>query len=629
MNYHDGRVMREKLLILAVVVVGLLALSGVASGQTADPDGVDVGEVECEFPFEPGDGLRASVTSSGVEEKPDTLVTASPSVSQIVWEMGIEDRVVGVGSRSFSQYLDGINDERIDDITVFAADSSFDEEAFIQDVSQADNGEPADVAIGALFVTGLDQVENWPDSFERHWFFTSESFEDIQKKVLDIGSMTGECEAAEEVVEDMQDTIDRVERSVEFRDEPVVMFGAPSEGQDNFVPVEGTFKHDIITTAGGENVYATIGMEDEDGLEQLIGDEKVAEALSEDPDWIVLAGQGPEAIPDEGVDGDLYSQTTAVQEDQILTVDQNFISQDGPRVVIPLERMARAFHPGAFTDETTSIGGGGSGESDGLPEPDIDVEEVTQRLSPVDDDVSRAEFSDGPVDAVEINAEVEGDVTSSVVDTGDAPGAPVQRVSITVPEEARESSGTVRFLVDSDRLEAADVPADDLLAVKDDGGWMPLDTTTLETDDGVTVVADTPSFSDFAVVASTPPVALVDASAEDGTVTLSAADSYDEYGEVVGYEWTVEDEEYDGETVEVEADEGQATLTVTNDAGLTNETTVEFSVDEETSEDETEAEEDEEDDDIADDEPAEEEGLPGFTAVAALVALISFALVRR
>ncbi len=586
--------MRPKTTVALALLLGLaFAATGAVTvtAQTAE---------DCGFPYE----TTGTYGETTLEEEPEDIVTLAPSVSQTLWEIEAQDKVTGMDSFSF--YLEETED--VTDVGT-AFDPSFPEQVVAQ--------EP-DLVLGALL--NPDQADALDDAgLEYHTVASTGGFDGIYEKVEELGRLVGECEGADETVADMKDTVAEVESAVDNMNEPLVMFGAPSEGQDNFVPVKGTFKHDIITTAGGENVYATIGMEDEDGLEQLISDEKVAEALSEDPDWIVLAGEGPEAVPNT----DMYNQTTAVQEDQILTVNRNYINQEAPRILIPLERMARAFHPDAFADTAGTGGGAGAG----LPEPDVGVEEASSGLS-VADGVSRAEFADGPVDAVEVHAELEGEVTVSVVDTGDAPGTPVQRVTVSVPEEARDLSGTVRFLVDSDRLEAADVPADDLLAVKDDNGWTPLETAALETDDGVTVVADTPSFSDFAVVASTPPVVLADASVDDGTVTLSAADSYDEYGDIVDYGWSVDGETYEGETVEVEADEGEATLTVTNDAGLTNETTVEFSVDEETADYETGAEEGEADD-VADDEPTEEEGLPGFTAVAALVALLSFALVRR
>jgi hypothetical protein len=422
------------------------------------------------------------------------------------------------------------------------------------------------------------------------------------------------------------------------------MFGTPTEDESNFVPGEGTFKHDVITTAGGENVYSRIGIEGE--LEKLLSDEKRVEALSEDPDWIII--ESGDSVPRT----DLYNQTTAVRKDQILTVNTNYINQDAPRIVTPLERMARAFHPDAFTPD--SDGGGRPSLDLGDDESDV----VTSRLT-VTDGVSVAEFGTGVLEAVEINAETEGDVTVSNVEIGDAPGLALRRISVDVPEDASDAGGSVRMSIDEEALEDAGVPAEDLLVVGLDEGWKSLETTRIETDAGVTLVAETSVFVEFAVVASTEPTPVVESTVgeEDGTVTLDASSSSDEYGEIVSYRWEMSDETYEGGTVELTAEDGdEISLTVTNDAGLSATTTetVEFAdegeTDEETDEgsgessdtgdgpennaEEEETEDGEQNDDTEDETQTDgggddgSEGLPGFTAVVALAALVAFIAAR-
>jgi hypothetical protein len=289
--------------------------------------------------------------------------------------------------------------------------------------------------------------------------------------------------------------------------------------------------------------------------------------------------------------------------------------------------MARSFHPEAFADPGDGGGDGGSGR---LEAPDGTGDGLTASVS-VADDVSRAEFEDGPVETVELGAAVEGDVTVRSLDASSAPGTPLTRFSVTVPEEARDSPGTVRLRADGSALDGAGVSSEELVVVKlGDGPPTPLNTTTFDTEAGVTVVADTPGFSEFAVVASTPPRAVAEASAENGSVTLSASGSYDVHGEVVGYGWTVGDETHEGESVTVETDADEAALTVTNDAGLTNGTAVELpgvngtARDGEGTEETNDGNRSEGDESGTDGED-DGEGLPGFTAVAALAALVALA----
>ena len=607
----------------AIVLLGLTVLAASVGVGAAQDTGVDL--ETCDFPYEAPDGETV------IEEEPERVVPGIAGVSQILWELDAQEKVVGLTSNSF--YLED-TDEYTDLGTTLGG--GFEENVIAQD---------PDIVVNALFEPeGLEETLE-SAGIEYYFLPQSGSFEDIKKNVRLTGRLIGECEEAEDVVEDMDETISNVENAVEGEPRPLVMFGTPTEDESNFVPGEGTFKHDVITTAGGENVYSRIGIEGE--LEKLLSDEKRVEALSEDPDWIII--ESGDSVPRT----DLYNQTTAVRKDQILTVNTNYINQDAPRIVTPLERMARAFHPDAFTPD--SDGGGGSPSLD-LGEDESDV--VTSRLT-VTDGVSVAEFGTGVLEAVEINAETEGDVTVSNVEIGDAPGLALRRISVDVPEDASDAGGSVRMSIDEETLEDAGVPAEDLLVVGLDEGWKSLETTRIETDAGVTLVAETSAFGEFAVVASAEPTPVVESTVgeEDGTVTLDASSSSDEYGEIVSYRWEMGDETYEGETVELAAEDGgEISLTVTNDAGLSATTTetVEFAdegeTDEETDEgsgessdtgdgpennaEEEETEDGEQNDDTEDETQTDgggddgSEGLPGFTAVAAIVAALALAVAR-
>ena len=606
----------------AIVLLGLTVLAASVGVGAAQDTGVDL--ETCDFPYEAPDGETV------IEEEPERVVPGIAGVSQILWELDAQEKVVGLTSNSF--YLED-TDEYTDLGTTLGG--GFEENVIAQD---------PDIVVNALFEPeGLEETLE-SAGIEYYFLPQSGSFEDIKKNVRLTGRLIGECEEAEDVVEDMDETISNVENAVEGEPRPLVMFGTPTEDESNFVPGEGTFKHDVITTAGGENVYSRIGIEGE--LEKLLSDEKRVEALSEDPDWIII--ESGDSVPRT----DLYNQTTAVRKDQILTVNTNYINQDAPRIVTPLERMARAFHPDAFTPDSD---GGGRPSLD-LGEDESDV--VTSRLT-VTDGVSVAEFGTGVLEAVEINAETEGDVTVSNVEIGDAPGLALRRISVDVPEDASDAGGSVRMSIDEETLEDAGVPAEDLLVVGLDEGWKSLETTRIETDAGVTLVAETSVFVEFAVVASTEPTPVVESTVgeEDGTVTLDASSSSDEYGEIVSYRWEMSDETYEGGTVELTAEDGdEISLTVTNDAGLSATTTetVEFAdegeTDEETDEgsgessdagdgpennaEEEETEDGEQNDDTEDETQTDgggddgSEGLPGFTAVVALAALVAFIAAR-
>lgn len=298
---------------------------------------------------------------------------------------------------------------------------------------------------------------------------------------------------------------------------------------------------------------------------------------------------------------------------------------------------------GDSTDGSDSVSGGGGGggigtvdESTELLELDaVATETVTpsadfeanQRVAALDSvkNVDSIAF-DGTDQVGEI---IVGDVDPDSTEVN-PPGRAVTVQEISVPDDATDRSATISFSVSADRLEAVGAEPSELTAVRlNDGEWEPLEATVSEeTADGVTLQAETPGFSVFAVNAVSDPEAT--AAIDPGTVTageevtLDGSDSTDEYGEIVAYDWSLADQSISGETATATVDEpGEYTveLTVTNDAGETDTTTATLAV-EPAADDGDGPDDDGPDGDDPTDEPA---GL-GTTAIALLVALALLAV---
>jgi PGF-pre-PGF domain-containing protein/PGF-CTERM protein len=107
-----------------------------------------------------------------------------------------------------------------------------------------------------------------------------------------------------------------------------------------------------------------------------------------------------------------------------------------------------------------------------------------------------------------VNTDVDGDVTvrtlsSEPDETGLSPGRSARVTEIAVPDNAADTSATIRMRVTTDRLEEINASSDQLRINRyndDDDGWQTLETrVTDENADEVIVEADTPGFSYFSV----------------------------------------------------------------------------------------------------------------------------------
>jgi iron complex transport system substrate-binding protein len=305
--------------LLLVSIVAATLVGGTAGTAAASHDGED-----CSFPVSATDATGAEVT---LDEPPEEVVVADAASAQTLWEIGAEDRIIGMPVRGYTAYLEG-SENRTDVLTDDGTDLE------VETIVDLD----PDLVIAAnpdFYSAGT--VEQLREAgLTVYQYPLEESIEDIYAKMTLYGHLMGECAPAEATVDEMRAEVTAIEERVADRDRPAVLYYF-----FEYTAGEGTFTHDLITTAGGENVAASAGIE---GFAP-INDETIAER---DPEWIVTTDD------DGAVDTsrEPLASTTAVQNDQVLRVDANLASQAGPRVVEPLGRMAEAFHPEATAEPT-------------------------------------------------------------------------------------------------------------------------------------------------------------------------------------------------------------------------------------------------------------------------------------
>lgn len=327
------------LIAVAVVLAGVPA-TGLGAPATTAPADVSQGE-DCGFPYSSTDATGTEVT---VEANPERIVALQASSAQILWEIGLQSNVVGMPVRSYTDYLDG-SENRTDVLT---------EDGASVDVERVVALEP-DLVIAPSSVPNAT-VEQLRDADVTVYRFSFDrSIEGIYAKTELVGRLTGACDEANATVEEMRADVERVESAVEGREAPRTLYYFY-----NFTAGSGTFIHEVIETAGGDNVAANAGIT---GYRK-ISDEVVAQR---DPQWIVVPGDAP--LPER----EPFPSTTAYRENQTLSVNPNYMNQPAPRVVVPMLKIARALHPEAFengtaeeptetatADETTTAGADGN-----------------------------------------------------------------------------------------------------------------------------------------------------------------------------------------------------------------------------------------------------------------------------
>ncbi|MFB6081318.1 MAG: PGF-CTERM-anchored ABC transporter substrate-binding protein [Halanaeroarchaeum sp.] len=321
----DRTGLRVSFAVALVVLAGVGAVvTPVAADAGADdgPAGATAQTDDCTFPVTMTDATGTAVT---VASEPERVVTLGPSAAQTMWEIGAEEKVVGLSK--YASYLEGADSRT----NVSGAGRSF-------VVAEKVVALEPDLVL-APNIIGNETVEKLRSAgLTVYRFEAAASMDDIRQKTERIGRLTGACEGAAERVRAMNATLERVRRAVEGRDRPRVLYYMSG----GYTAGDGTFIDTIITTAGGTNLAAAAGI---DGYGQISPEVVV----KRNPQWILRGGDYV-TVPKTAA----FNGTTAVQKGQVRTLNANYVSQPAPRTVLVVERLAKTFHPAAFAEAPTS-----------------------------------------------------------------------------------------------------------------------------------------------------------------------------------------------------------------------------------------------------------------------------------
>jgi iron complex transport system substrate-binding protein len=301
--------MKMKPLGAIVILLSLLAI--VAGG--------------CQAQFQPGtytDDMDREVT---INEIPQRIVSHVPGITEILFALGLGERVVGVSD--YCDYPEEVKSKpsvgnyfypSIENIVALEPDLVL-TDGHSENIQQLDELGITYMVIDPKDIDGV--------------------FEDFEL----LGKVTGTKSEAAELIDSMQDSIAGVLAQVEGAPRLKVLYII--DATDLTLPWTagpGSFIDYLITTAGGENIAAQA----QGAWIQL----SIEEVVNADPDIIILpTTHGTAFTPREALEEHpAWQGTTAVKEGNIFFIEDNLVSRFGPRIVLGLEEMAKIIHPELF-----------------------------------------------------------------------------------------------------------------------------------------------------------------------------------------------------------------------------------------------------------------------------------------
>jgi iron complex transport system substrate-binding protein len=273
---------------------------------------------------EPGETAQGAAVEAPY---PARIISMAPSITEIVFALGLGDRVVGV-----SDFCDYPPEAR--DRTKIGGVVNPNMEAIIAlspDLVLALPNATHESLFRSLRLLGINVIT-----------VRNDSLQDLFTTLDKIGEETSKQSEAAEMSEALRAKFSEVSAKIAGRSRRKVMFIV---GVDPlFVAGSGTFIDELIEMAGGENIVA-------DSLSKYprLGSEEV---VSRAPDVILYTSLNFELTPEQEVMAKKlwsgYPSIPAVKNDRIIGLVADYVTLPGPRLGIGLEEMAHAIHPEAF-----------------------------------------------------------------------------------------------------------------------------------------------------------------------------------------------------------------------------------------------------------------------------------------
>ena len=280
----------------------------------------------CQPQFQPGTYTDDMGRAVAIDQIPQRLVSFGPSITEILFALGLEEKVVGVSD--YCDYPEAATlKPKVGD-------------AFNPSLEKIVELEP-DLVLTLKQEQLNRELENLGVTF---MVLDPEDIDGIFKDIELVGEITGTKKRAEELVKDMQDSISQVTALME--DVPKVSVFFILDATDLTLPWTagtGSFIDALITMAGGENIAAKAqGAWVQFSLEQIV---------SSDPEVIIIQTMtgGIPTVSKEGLEEHpVWGEMTAVKQGKICFINGDLVSRPGPRIVQGLEEMAKIIYPELF-----------------------------------------------------------------------------------------------------------------------------------------------------------------------------------------------------------------------------------------------------------------------------------------
>ena len=312
---------KNHLFIWLSVLLFSFLLVGCSAEETTTVEKQDEAVVEELKNYTVTDDVGNDITFEGV---PETIVSLQPSNTEILFALGVGDKIVG--ATDYDTYpAEALEIERVSDSVAFNAER-------ITELNP-------DVVIA--YTIGQEEALQLLEEAGLKVFVieSAASFEDVYGDIEQLATVMGIEEKGKEVISSIQDTIQEVQEKVETATAAKKVYYEISPSPDIYTTGSKTFQQEILAAASVENVFS-----DQEGWISVSEEDVIAK----NPEIILTTANYLEDAPGEIKSRAGWDQIQAVQNDTVFLVDGDVISRPGPRIGEAVELVAKTVYPDLF-----------------------------------------------------------------------------------------------------------------------------------------------------------------------------------------------------------------------------------------------------------------------------------------
>ncbi len=263
------------------------------------------------------DGLGRKVA---IKTNPQRIISLAPSVTEILFSLGLGDRVIGV--TSYCDYPEiAKTKEKIGD-------------TLNPNIERIIALKP-----DLIMITTASQLETLVrklDELSIPVYVTNpRTVREVAASIREIGQATGATAQAADVVNEIESRISAVKKRVDSLPKPRVFYVLQTGPL--ITAGRNTFINDLIVLAGGSSISG----EETADYPQFSRETVIARA----PEIIIApAIHGSELVREADLRRD-FAITPAVRFNRIVRVNPDWVDRPGPRIADGLEQLARGLHP--------------------------------------------------------------------------------------------------------------------------------------------------------------------------------------------------------------------------------------------------------------------------------------------